>query len=116
MLSATTRIVVAVVAVLVLVGGLALLGSGAFAGVQGLWLVIGAAVVLVALAIERNRYRSEAAERSFESTGPGGGEPRGDLEPRFRRSDETFVDPTTGTTMRVFVDARTGERRYVAEG
>ena len=116
MLSATTRIVVAVVAVLVLLGGLALLGSGAFAGVQGLWLVIGAAVVLVALAIERNRYRSEEAERSFESTGPGGGEPRGDLEPRFRRSDETFVDPTTGTTMRVFVDARTGERRYVAEG
>ena len=116
MLSATTRVVVAVVAVLMLLGGLALLGSGAFAGVQGLWLVIGAAVVLVALAIERNRYRSEEAERSFESTGPGGGEPAGDLEPRFRRSDETFVDPTTGTTMRVFVDGRTGERRYVAEG
>jgi hypothetical protein len=115
MLSATTRVLVAVFAVLMLLGGLALLTIGP-AGVSGLWLVIGAAVVLVALAIERNRYRSEAAERSFESTGPGGGEPSGALEPRFRRTAETFVDPTTGTTMRVFVDGRTGERRYVAEG
>ena len=115
MLSATTRLVVAVVAVLVLLGGLATLGTG-FDRATGLWLVIGAAVVLVALAIERNRYRSEEAERSFESTGPGGGEPAGSLEPRFRRTDETFVDPTTGATMRVFLDGRTGERRYVAEG
>ena len=115
MLSATTRVVVAVVAVVMLVGGLALLTLGA-AGVGGLWLVVSAAVVLVALAIERNRYRSEEAERSFEATGPGGGEPSGGLEPRFRRTDETFVDPTTGTRMRVFLDGRTGERRYVAEG
>ena len=115
MLSATTRVVVAVVAVLMLIGGLALLGAGAADG-EGLWLVVAAAVVLVALAIERNRYRSEEAERSFEATGPGGGEPSGGLEARFRRTDETFVDPTTGTTMRVFLDGRTGERRYVAEG
>lgn len=115
MLSATTRAVTAVVAVLMLISGLALLGAGAVDG-SGLWLVIGAAVVLVALAIERNRYRSEEAERSFEATGPGGGEPHGTIEPRFRRTDETFVDPTTGTTMRVFLDGRTGERRYVAEG
>jgi hypothetical protein len=114
-LSATTRVVVAVGAVLVLLAGLALLGSGV-GSTEGLWLVIGSAVVLVALAIERNRYRSEEAERSFETTGPGGGEPPGSLEPRFRRTDETFVDPTTGTTMRVFLDGRTGERRYVAEG
>ena len=115
MLSATTRTVVAVVAVLMLVGGLGLLTVGPD-GASGLWLVIGAAVVLVALAIERNRYRSEEAARSFEATGPGGGEPAGDLEPRFRRTDETFVDPTTGARMRVFLDGRTGERRYVAEG
>src|SRR5689334_607796 len=115
MLSATTRVLVAVFAVLMLLGGLTLLTIGP-AGVSGLWLVIGAAVVLVALAIERNRYRSEEAERSFEATGPGGGEPSGSLEPRFRRTDETFVDPTTGATMRVFLDGRTGERRYVAEG
>jgi hypothetical protein len=117
-LSATTRVVVAVVAVFVLLGGLGLLALGPVAGMSslsGLWLVIGAAVVLVALAIERNRYRSEEAERSFESTGPGGGEPSASIEARFRRTAETFVDPTTGTTMRVFVDGRTGERRYVAE-
>ena len=115
MLSATTRAIVAVVAVLCLVGGMAMLTIGP-AGISGLWLVISAAVVLVALAIERNRYRSEDAERSFEATGPGGGEPTGGLDPRFRRTDETFVDPTTGATMRVFLDGRTGERRYVAEG
>jgi hypothetical protein len=77
--------------------------------------VIAGAVVLVAIAIERNRYRSEAAERSFESVGPGGGEPPGRLDSRFRSTDETFVDPTTGVTMRVFVDQGRGERRYVAE-
>jgi hypothetical protein len=115
MLPATTRLVVAVIATLTLIGGMAVLAIGP-AGLYGLWLVIGSAVVLVALAIERNRYRSEEAERSFESTGPGGGEPAGGLEPRFRRTDELFVDPTTGTTMRVFLDGRTGERRYVAEG
>ena len=116
MLSATTRLAVVVVATLMLVGGLgAIAVGGALAG-SGLWLVVSGAVVLVALAIERNRYRSEAAESSFESTGPGGGEPSRDLDPRFRQTAETFVDPTTGATMRVFVDGRTGERRYVAEG
>ena len=115
MLSATTRVAVAIVAVLVLLGGMAMLTIGP-SGISGLWLVISAAVVLVALAIERNRYRSEEAERSFEATGPGGGEPSGSLDVRFRRTEETFVDPTTGTTMRVFLDGRTGERRYVAEG
>jgi len=114
MLSATTRVVVAVLAALTLAGGLVLLSMGSV-GVSGLWLVIASAVVLVALAIERNRYRSEDAERSFEAAGPGGGEPPGTVEPRFRRTEETFVDPTTGTTMRVFLDGRSGERRYVAE-
>ena len=114
MLSATTRVVAAVLASLTLLGGLVLLGTGP-AGISGLWLVLFSTAILVALAIERNRYRSEEAERSFESTGPGGGEPSGQIEPRFRRTDETFVDPTTGTTMRVFLDGRTGERRYVAE-
>ena len=115
MLGPTTRVAVAVLATLTLFGGLVLLGTGP-AGISGLWLVVFSAAVLVALAIERNRYRSEEAERSFESTGPGGGEPSGSIEPRFRRTEETFVDPTTGTTMRVFLDGRTGERRYVAEG
>ena len=42
-------------------------------------------------------------------------EPAGAIEPRFRPTDETFVDPTTGHQMRVHADPRTGERRYVAE-
>ena len=115
MLSATTRIVVAAVATLLLVGGLGLISFGGSATGSGLWLVVAGAVVLVALAIERNRYRSEEAERSFESVGPGGGEPVGRLDARFRRTEETFIDPTTGVTMRVFVDRMTGERRYVSD-
>lgn len=115
MLSAATRALVAGVATLVLLGGLGLVAVGGAMATSGLWFVIGAAVVLVALAIERNRYRSEATERSLEAVGPGGGEPSGPLESRFQRTAETFVDPTTGVTMRVWVDGRTGERRYAAE-
>jgi hypothetical protein len=37
------------------------------------------------------------------------------VEPRFRPTPEVFVDPTTATRMRVLVDPRTGERRYVAD-
>jgi predicted O-methyltransferase YrrM len=115
MLSATTRLAIAVVATLMLLGGLGAIAIGGAFGASGLWLVVAGAVALVALAIERNRYRSEAAENSFESAGPGGGEPTRELEPRFEATAETFVDPTTNTTMRVFVDGRTGERRYVAD-
>jgi len=115
-LTSTTRLAVAAVATLFLIGGLGLtsIGGGGATG-SGLWLVVIGAGALIALAIERNRYRSEDAERSFESTGPGGGEPSDRLDPRFRRTDETFVDPTTGVRMRVFVDRGTGERRYVGE-
>jgi hypothetical protein len=116
MLTASTRIAVAIVATLMLVGGLGIIALGGSTALSGLWAVIAGAIALVALAIERNRYRSEDAERSFESVGPGGGEPAGRLDARFRRSEETFVDPTTGLTMRVFVDGTTGERRYVNEG
>jgi hypothetical protein len=49
------------------------------------------------------------------SPGPGGGEP-GPLDARFRRRDEVFIDPTSKRTMRDFVHANTGERRYIAEG
>jgi len=115
MLSTTTRLAIAAVAALFLVGGLGLIALGGAATGSGLWLVVIGAGALIALAIERNRYRSEDAERSFEATGPGGGEPTDRLDPRFRRTDETFVDPTTGVTMRVFVDRGSGERRYVGE-
>ena len=115
MLTATTRVAVAVIATLMLLGGLGLIATGGVAVIDGLWIVVVGAALLIALAIERNRYRSEAAEQSFESAGPGGGEPTGQLDARFRRTEETFVDPTTGVTMRVFVDRTNGERRYVAD-
>jgi len=115
MLTTTTRVLVGILAVLMLIGGLALIATGVGAGVSGLWLTVVGAVLLVALAIERNRYRSEATEHEMVPIGPGGGEPTGPLEPRFQRTEETFVDPTTGHRMQVFVDPRTGERRYVAQ-
>jgi hypothetical protein len=91
------------------------LGVTAIGGVAGLWSVLFGAVMLILLAVERNRYRSEAAEHAFEPTGRGGGEPTATLDGRFRPSPETFVDPTTGQRMRVYVDGGTGDRRYVAE-
>ena len=115
MLSAGARVALVAIATLLLLGGLGLIAIGGSSTISGLWAVVLGAGALIALAIERNRYRSEAAEHSFESAGPGGGEPHGRLDGRFSRTDETFVDPTSGVTMRVFVDRGTGERRYVAE-
>jgi high-affinity Fe2+/Pb2+ permease len=103
----------AVGAVLV-VAGVASLGLGAVFAFNSLWLIaVGGGLMIVAV-LERRRYRSEAAERSNDAIGPGGGETEA-LEARFRPTDEVFVDPTTQRTMRVLIDPRTGERRYVAE-
>jgi hypothetical protein len=113
MLTATTRIALGVLGALVVVAGLATTMAGA--GPSGLWITIVGVGIIVALVFERHRYRSEAADGAFEPSGPGGGEP-GPIEPRFRPTDEMFVDPTTQHTMRVHIDPRTGERRYVAEG
>ncbi len=76
-------------------------------------LVGGATLVLVAV-LEVNRYRSEAADSGRLPSPPSGGEPALP-EPRFQRTEEVFVDPTTHRRMRVFSDPRTGERRYVIE-
>ena len=115
MLSTVVRVAIVVVAALLIVSGLWSLASGAFPAWNGVWLVGLGLAMLLLLAFERQRYRSEEADRAFEPIGPGGGEPDASLEPRFQRTDETFVDPTSGATMRVHVDRRTGERRYVAE-
>jgi hypothetical protein len=112
MLSTTTRLIVGGIAFLFVLAGL---GAVALGGVGGLWVTILGVVVLVAVILERQRYRSDEADRAFEPIGPGGGEPTSQLEPRFRPTDERFVDPTTGHRMRVYVDPRTGERRYLAE-
>jgi membrane protein implicated in regulation of membrane protease activity len=103
---------------LLMLAGLALVvgisGTGTIAGLQ---LVAFGALVVIAVAIERNRYRSASAERRNDATGPGGGEPTGAaLDPRFRPTAEVFIDPTTNQRMRVVIDPASGERRYVAEG
>ena len=118
MLSATTRLVVGAIGVLMALVGLGMVAAGTgipgIAG-SGLWLTVVGAVLVVAVVLERQRYRSEAADKTFDPIGPGGGEPIGPIEARFRPTDELFVDPTTGARMRVHLDPRTGERRYVAE-
>ncbi len=82
---------------------------------SGVWFVVVGAVVMIASIMQRNRYRSLTAELTNQAPGPGGGE-NGPLEPRFAPTDELFVDPTSGRPMRVFIDPRTGERRYLAQG
>lgn len=85
-------------------------------GAAGLWYVFMGGVLVAAIALERQRYRSTAAELSKAAPGPGGGEtPGSPLEARFHPTAEVFVDPTSGHRMRVLVDPATGERRYVAE-
>ncbi len=111
------RIVVLLLGITMLVGGLLLIGLAGGAGtVGGFWLGATGMAFIVAALIERVRYRSEATDRAGLPTGPAGGEPPGtQLDPRFRRSDEVFVDPTSGERMRVWLDPRSGERRYVPE-
>lgn len=102
------------VAALSFVGGLSLLGTVG-PGSGGLFLTLSGGVLILILLFERTRYRSQAADRKGDPSGPGGGEPPGSLEARFVPSTEVFIDPSTGRRMRVFVDPATGDRRYVAE-
>ncbi|HET8587276.1 MAG TPA: hypothetical protein VFM74_05300 [Candidatus Limnocylindria bacterium] len=79
-------------------------------------LLVAGAIGIVAGVWERTRYRSLAAERGDSPPGPGGGEPPDTMDARFTRTEEVFVDPTSGRVMRVYLDSSTGERRYRAEG
>ena len=111
------RVLLGALGAVLLLGGIAVAVAvsdvpGAWIG--GGWMIISGAILLIAVVIEVSRYRSASAELGGGAPGPGGGEPA-PLDGRFRRTDEVFVDPTSKRTMRVFVDANTGERRYVAE-
>jgi hypothetical protein len=110
-----TRLLVLGAGLVLSVLGLSLLGSGQGAGVGLYPLILGLGLIIAAV-IERVRYRSADAEGSAAEPGPGGGEPAGTtLDPRFRPTEERFLDPTTGVRMRVWLDPVAGERRYLAE-
>jgi len=112
------RILVIVGGICIVVFGLLLIALPGGAGsIVGIWTVLGGLALSVGALIERIRYRSEATDREGAPAGPAGGEPPGTaLEPRFRRTDEIFTDPTSGHLMRVWMDPGTGERRYLPEG
>ena len=110
------RGLVIVVGALCVLGGLVAISVGGQTAAAGAWAAVVGLVLIAAALLERRRYRSAHAEVTSEAPGPGGGEPTDrPMEPRFRRTDERFVDPTTATPMRVWIDPDTGERRYRAE-
>jgi hypothetical protein len=110
------RGLVVAIGIVVMVLGLIVITTLPDARLTGLVWVAGGGILVVAVAAERQRYRSETAERSNLPPGPGGGEARDEaIDARFRPTSELFIDPTTGHRMRVLVDPGTGERRYVAE-
>jgi hypothetical protein len=114
MLHSTIRVLAFTFGLLIFVGGIVAVAAGAPVAWSGIWAIPFGSVAMVGALIQNGRYRSEAAERSHADPGPGGGE-KGRLEPRFLPTSEIFTDPTSGHLMRVFVDPRTGERRYRAE-
>jgi hypothetical protein len=113
--NAIRGVVIAVGALLVVAGLLGVVAGPATA-IAGIWGVVVGAVAIAAALLERSRYRSSHAELSSEGPGPGGGEPTDrPMDPRFRRTDERFIDPTSNVSMRVWIDPESGERRYRAE-
>lgn len=113
-----SRAIVVFFSVLSIVGGLllavALPGQGGI--VSGLVLVVMGVGGLTVIVFERMRYRSEADDRPSDDPSRAGGSPPGTpLPPSFRRTDEVFVDPSSGVMMRVWFDPATGERRYLAD-
>lgn len=112
------RVAILVSGAVLAIGGLLLIALPDLGGtVAGIYMVLGGGALIVGALLERMRYRSDALDRTSHPVGPGGGEPLdATMEPRFTSTDEVFVDPTSGHRMRVFLDPRTGERRYRAEG
>lgn len=107
----TLRLVVGIGAALLLASGVGVIVFGGPARLSGLWLVAMGAIALVAVTLERTRYRSEEAEQRGDDPGVAGID-EDELDPRFRPTDERFVDPTTRQAVRVWVDPSSGERRY----
>ena len=105
------RVLVAAISALLLLAGMFAVAGGGATAASGFWLLLMGAAGLLAVTFERMRYRSEAAERSGEPAGSAGMD-SGPLDPRFQPTEERFIDPTTRQRLRVWIDARNGERRY----
>lgn len=85
-------------AVLLLIAAIALLVGGALALFLP-QLIIGGLFLIIALAIERWRYKPVSVSRP---------------DPRWTDTGERFVDPETGVLTAVYFDAARGERHYLA--
>jgi len=113
-----SRIIVVFFCACFIVGGAILAvelpGQGGI--ISGVVLIVMGVGGIVAIAFERMRYRSEASEPVTQPPSRAGGDPPGTALPRdFQRTDERFLDPSTGVLMRVWFDPNTGERRYLPE-
>lgn len=85
-------------ALLLLIAAVALLVGGALALFLP-QLIIGGLFLIIALAIERWRYKPIGTARP---------------DPRWTDTGERFVDPETGVLTAVYFDADKGERHYLA--
>lgn len=85
-------------ALLLLIAAVALLVGGALALFLP-QLIIGGLFLIIALAIERWRYKPIGNARP---------------DPRWTDTGERFVDPETGVLTAVYFDADKGERHYLA--
>ena len=94
------RLLVAGLATLMLVGGLAAIVAGL--RLDGLYVAALGAAGLVIVVLERQRYGDTEEERRPATE-------------HQRPTDEVFVDPTTGQRTRVWIDPRSGERSYRPE-
>jgi hypothetical protein len=110
---AAARVILAILGVMLIAVGLLVIAVGQL--LSGLYALVVGAVLIVALLYERGRYRSIDADVHNDAPGPGGGEPPGVMPPGFRPTDEVFIDPSSGRRMRVYLQAATGNRRYMAE-
>ena len=89
-------VVIAAAAVLIFIG-LALIACGIHA--SGWRTLSVGLILLIGTLFERWRYRR------LEEPAPGGD---------WQRTEEQFIDPSSGDPVQVMFDPRTGERRYVA--
>jgi hypothetical protein len=110
------RALVLAFGVLMTLGGFAGIAAGGSSGAgAGLWNVVIGLGLIAAVLLERARYRADSDDGSAGAGRAGGEVPGAALDPRFRPTDERFEDPTTQQKMRVWLDPRSGERRYVPE-